>query len=211
MPGLTKEVEAKKKRKRDGADLLETKRSKRQVAIQESDQEVYIQSEILLLENQVLESRKHYNSIVTLLGYSNRYDAEDQSDIAAAVALCRIFCRLMAAGSMTKSREMADAEILILQWLKEQLVNYESSVLAMLSSKDIGRQSTALALLMRLMREEAGHLKLQESAIWRDGVFKGVLLSLVGTSLANEKRAEFVEKYLAKYDDIRYYAFALLG
>jgi len=208
MSDLTKEVEVEKKRKRDSGAPSETRRVKRRVTGIESDHEADIQSEILLLENQILESRKHYNSIVTLLGYSKEHDAEDQRNIAAAVALCRVFCRLMAAGRLTKSRETADDEVIIVQWLKKQIREYEASTLVMLFSEDISRQSTALTLLMRLMREQANYLKLQDDSIWRNGIFTEILQALVGTSAADDRRTEFVEKYLVKYDDIRYHTFA---
>ncbi len=208
MSDLTKEVEVEKKRKRDSGAPSETRRVKRRVAGIESDHEADIQSEILLLENQILESRKHYNSIVTLLGYSKEHDAEDQRDIAAAVALCRVFCRLMAAGRLTKSRETADDEVIIVEWLKKQIREYEASTLVMLFSEDISRQSTALTLLIRLMKEQANYLKLQDDSIWRDGIFTEILQALVGTSAADDRRTEFVEKYLVKYDDIRYHTFA---
>lgn len=210
MSDLAKEVEVKRKRKGDSGAPSETKRLKRRVTGRESDPEADIQSEILLLENQILESRKNYNSIVTLLGYSKEHGAEDQRDIAAAVALCRIFCRLMAAGNLSKTRETAGDEVIVVQWLKKQLREYEALILAMLSSEDIGRQSTALTLLMRLMREQAEYLKLQEDAIWRDGIFVGVLQALLGNSPADDRRAEFVEKYLVKFDDIRYHTFAFV-
>lgn len=208
MSDLTKEGEVKKKRKRDNGAPSETRKVKRRVAGTGSDHEADIQSEILLLENQILESRKHYNSIVTLLDYLKEQDKEDQRDIAAAVALCRVFCRLMAAGSLTKSREMADDELIIVQWLEKQLGLYEAYTLVMLLSDDISRQSTALTLLMRMMREEAHYLKLQEDSIWRDGIFKAILQTLTGTSDTDGIRPEFVEKYLVKYDDIRYHTFA---
>ncbi len=211
MPSLTKEAEVKRKRKREGAAPSEPKRPKTRVAEQELDHEADIQSEILLLENQILESRKHYNSIVTLLDYLKELDAEDQRDIAAAVALCRIFCRLMAAGSLTKSKEMADDEVIIIQWLRKRLKEYEASTLAMLSLENTGRQSTALTLLMRLMREQVEYLKLQEDAIWRDGIFARVLQTLIESGPSDNRRAEFVEKYLVKYDDIRYYTFAFVA
>ena len=211
MSGLNQVTEVRKKRKRDSSAPHETTRSKKRVVGQGSEHEIDIESEILLLENQILESRKHYNSIVRLLQFLDKHDAQDQRDIAASVALCRIFCRLMAAGSLTKSREMTDNEVLIVKWLKEQLTNYEASMLVMLYSEDLGKQGTALTLLMRLMKEQAEHLNLQDDSIWRHGIFASVLRSLIGSHPADDRRAEFVEKNLSKYDDIRHYTFALIA
>ena len=210
MSRLTREIEAKKKRKRDSVVLPETKGAKRRVNEEGSDLGTDIQSEILLLENQILESREHYNSIVTLLDYSKIHDAGDQREIASAVALCRILCRLIAAGSLDASRNLADNEVTIVHWLQKRLVDYETSMLCMLVCQDISKQVTAMTLLMRLTKAQAENLRLQEDAVWLHGIFKKILRSLVDNSPSDEKRAEFVEKYLVKYDDIRYYTFTLL-
>lgn len=210
MTGLTRETEGKKRRKRDSAASPEIERAKRRVIGEGSDLEIDIQSEILLLENQILDSREHYNSIVTLLDYSGTHGAGDGKEVAAAVALCRILCRLIAAGNLDVSRDLADDEVTIVQWLQARLVDYEASMFSMLVCQDIGKQVTALTLLMRLMKAQAENLKMQEDAVWLHGIFKKVLQFLVDNSPSHEKRANFVEKYLVKYDDIRYYTFTLL-
>ena len=212
MSESIKEVDArKKKRKRESATMPEIRRIKPREVAQESGPEDDIQSEILLLEHQILESREHYNSIAILLGYLRENDTDNQRDVAAAVALCRIFCRLMAAGSLTDSREISENESTIIQWLKDRLVEYESLMLAILKSKDLGKQSTALTLLMRLMKGQAEHLKLQGNSVWLHGLFSSVLLTLVSNTTAHSIRVEFIEKYLVTYDDIRYYTFAVFA
>ena len=211
MPASTKEGAVKRKR-RENVVFPEHKKRKAVVVVeQNSDNEADIQSEILLLENQIFVSREHYNSIATLLKYMEDHDAEDQRDIAAAVALCRVFSWLMAAGTLTASRDMAKNEIVIITWLQERLSDYTTLMLVMLRCLDVGKQLTAVTLLMRLMKAQAENLKPQENAVWLHGIFKAVLHSLVDNSHADERRAEFVEKYLKKYDDIRYYTFSLLA
>ena len=211
MPTSTKEIAVKRKR-RESIVFPERKKCKvAAVGKQDSDNQANIQSEILLLENQIFASREHYNNIATLLNYLDDHNAEDQRDIAAAVALCRIFSRLLAFGTLTASRDMAENEVIIRTWLQERLSDCTTAMLVLLRCPDVGKQVTAVTLLMRLMKAQAEYLNPQEDADWLRGIFKAALHSLVDNSHADERRAEFVEKYLDKYDDIRYYTFSILA
>lgn len=95
-------------------------------------------SQILLLEQQVRESRKHYNNIVTLI----RTFREDESGkrVIAAISLCRVFCRLMAAGSMSRANGAPDGELIIVQWLRDRYREYSNLLLGMLRRGDRSRQ-----------------------------------------------------------------------
>lgn len=168
--------------------------------------------EILLLETQILESRRNYNSITTLLGYvreQGTQDAKDQS-ILAAVALCRVFCRLLASGSMSQSRETSKDETVILQWLMERLHEYQRALLSMLALQDPHKSTTVLTLLMQLTKEGDVQLNANEDAVWCNGAFSNVLQTLVDVPTLDNARAAFVDKYFAKYDDIRYHTLTRL-
>ena len=56
-----------------------------------SDQDDDPQDEIARLEMQILESRKHYNNIATLLKLARASGADHEASTLAAVALCRVF------------------------------------------------------------------------------------------------------------------------
>ena len=209
MPGLTNGPEPAKKRKRKDAPSESSKRKR--VASKESSKESDLQDDILSLEEKILESRNNYNSIHTLLAHLRSSDHGSEKNALAAVALCRVFCRLMASGSLNKHREKAGNENTIAQWLGERLQDYENELLKMLKEPDVGRQSTALTLLLRLVKEEAAHLNNLKESVWRDGIFEKLVHKLVEDEVAEETRAGFVEKYVEKYDDVRYYTFALLA
>ena len=198
-----------KKRKRDenaGGSKISKKR-----AVESSESTPDIQSEILLLENGILESRKNYNRITTLLEYMKAGDASDERDAVAAVALFRVFCRLMAAGSLTKTGDASGAEDIIVQWLKERLEDFEKALLRMFLSKDPAHQSTALTLLMRLVKEKAKQSVLAEDTTWRTGLFASIVQFLVSGINDEPAIEEFVEKYVEEYDDVRYHTFARLA
>ena len=209
MPGLTNGLDTAKKRKRKDAPSESLKRKR--VASKGSSEESNVHDEILSLEEKILESRNNYNSIHTLLDYLKSSDHGSEKGVLAAVALCRVFCRLMAGGSLNRHREKAGNENTIAQWLGERLQDYENQLLKVLKKPDIGRQSTALTLLMRLLKEEAAHLNNLKESVWRDGIFGKLVHTLVEDEVVDETRAEFVEKYVEEYDDVRYYTFALLG
>ena len=209
MPGLTNGLDPTKKRKRKDAPSESSKR--RRAASEESSEESDLQAGVLSLEEKILESRNNYNSIHTLLDYLRSSDHGSEKNVLAAVALCRVFCRLMAGGNLNKHREKAGNENTIAQWLGERLQDYETGLLKMLKEPDVERQSTALTLLMRLVKEEAAHLNNPKESVWRDGIFGKLVQNLLEGEVVEETRAGFVEKYVEKYDDVRYYTFGLLA
>lgn len=207
MPGIVNGLEPGKKRKRKDGEPGILKKSRRAPKAQEAD----LQEDIFGLEQKILESRTNYNSIHTLLDYIRVEVSADEKDVLAAVALCRVFCRLMAAGNLNKPQDKASNEATIVQWLKGKLQEYEDELLKLLKNDDAGRQSTALTLLMRLVEEEATHLNKDDEAMWRNGLFERLLRTIVVDGVTDDVRTDFVEKFVEEYDDIRYYTFARLA
>ena len=210
MPGIVNSPEPIRKRKRENG-LSKLPSSKKRAIERDSIGEDEVQSEILLLEESILESRKNYNNISKLLEYAQESGAESQKDIVAAVALCRIFCRLMAMGNLAKTQDSNENEITVVQWLNERYRAYKNGLLQTLGSGDVARQSTALTLLMRLVKEEKAHLNSSDEAIWRTGVFGNLVGVLVEDTVAEHTRMEFVNKYIEEFDDVRYYTFERLA
>lgn len=166
------------------------------------------QAQILLLESQILESRRHYNNIATLLAFLHRPDYRHDQDIAAAVALCRVFSRLLVAGNLTKTRNAPENEAIIVDWLKERYREYTDALLGLLKQGNLARQNTTLTLLLRLLKTDAACVNPGEEKTWRTGLFSRLIRTFIDAEVGQEVRAEFVENYVEKYDDIRYYTFA---
>jgi U3 small nucleolar RNA-associated protein 19 len=205
MPGKTTASHSGVKRKRDPSkpERRESKSKSRRKSPSEDGDDP--QADILQLEAQILESRKHYNNIATLLQLARQSDAENEAPILAVVALCRVFSRLLATGDMVKSKGMGEAEAVIASWLKERYKEYLDVLLKdFLQSDHPPKQSVALTLLMRVVQEES---KADKSY----NVKNGPLLKLVETLLFlpadDQNREEFAEKYFKQFDDIRYYTF----
>lgn len=205
----TSRVEPGKKRKRNDETFRISKKS-RTVTV-DSPREVDFQDQALQLEEKIFQSRTNYNNIHTLLQYLQEKVGALDEDIVAAVTLCRVFCRLMAGGNLSKLREGSGNEATIVQWLRERLQDYEQGLLRLLRNGGNGKQSTALTVVMRLVKEKALHLNQSEDAFWQNGLFGKLVQTLIEENVAEETRTEFVEKYVEKYDDVRYYTFACLA
>lgn len=169
------------------------------------------QDQALQLGEKILESRTNYNSLHTLLEHLKQNDGADDKDIIAAVALCRVFCRLMAGGKLSKPQERSGNEAMTVQWLRERMRDYEMALLRMLRKANNSKQGTALTVVVRLAKAKASYLNLSEDAVWQNGLFGQIVQALVEEEVAEETRAEFVEKYVGGYDDVRYYTFACLA
>lgn len=203
---MAPEALAGHKRKRIAEKGVAGKRSKSKSSLKaaptDGDDE---QSRILLLESQITESRRHYNNIAELVKLAKDDDAEESATLAI-VALCRVFCRLHAAGSMKKSKGLPDSEVMIIQWLKERYKEYTEVLLQLLTSGEPVLQSTALTLAMRLAKEEIVAQKGSGEDAWRHGLFFQLVHDLLASSDAEDARDEFVEKFIVEYDDVRFYA-----
>lgn len=193
MPFLEVDTAAGKKRKRperDGEKKVKSKKTAKVTSNDGDDQE----EQILQLEAQVLESRKHYNNIVTLLSFAKN---DSDTSVLARVAICRIYCRLLAAGSLQPSHGAAESEIVILRWLKTRLDEYLAVVLA---ASELN--STSLTLVMRLVKEE---IKQQGTSAWENGIFPRLTQALFTSGASAEAlRGEYNLKYFQEYDDVRY-------
>ncbi|KAL9099641.1 MAG: hypothetical protein Q9163_004882 [Psora crenata] len=205
---VSSDIRQARKRREQDVDVSARKRSRTNARLdQKKDQE----SEIPLLESRILESRKHYNDIVILLDITRDAQSENKRDILAAVALCRVFCTLMAAGSLSKSKDVSESELTVVRWLIEKLKEFYASLLRHMDGNDVSRQTAALTLIMRLLKEEATHLHVSDHEIWSKNLFSGIIAALLKSATANMVATMFLEQYVEKYDDIRYYFFARVG
>lgn len=173
-------------------------------ASDESDESDDPQTEIAQLEAQVLESRKHYNNIATLMQLAKSPDQEPPTSIFAAVSLCRIFTALLATKDMMKSKGMSQSEALVASWLRERYREYTAMLLNdFLRGELAAKQSAALTLLMRLVKEESE----QPNYSWKNTPLPQLVEYVLLLPEDDATRDEFAEKYFTKFDDVRFYTF----
>jgi U3 small nucleolar RNA-associated protein 19 len=197
MPGTMSEGKLKRKRKVVKEDGL--KKRARANSTDESDRH----TEILLLENEILESRKNYNNITTLIGIAQKSDEDNEREVVACVALCRVFIRLLSAGTLTRKKSQVEKELVVTLWLRDRFSEYRQALLTILSREETSR--TALALLMRCLQAEGKHLDEKEEYTFPKDSLQDILGVLV-RSTSQDARKDFVENFVEQYDDIRFFA-----
>ncbi|CAK7225614.1 Maturation and nuclear export of 40S ribosomal subunits interacting protein [Sporothrix bragantina] len=227
------------KRKRSAKTDAPRKRTKSESGSDDDmADETSVQDRILLLEGQILESKKHYNNIVELLEMTKGKEGEDEDvsndeeeeeedndspQLAAAVALCRVFMRLLAAGSLNLARSMSDKEVTVVRWLKDRMAEYETVLFSLLAGQaGDDAAATALTLAMRLLQADGQARRKKATAavgaedatyVFPQAFLTSIVrsLALAGATLDQEAAEgladEFVEKYAGEMSDVQFYTF----
>jgi U3 small nucleolar RNA-associated protein 19 len=202
MPGRVEGSERAGKRKR-----VESTRKPSKRARSESNEED-AQARILSLETQIFESKKNYNSIITLIKLSRNEDDDPDVGLVSSIALCRIFSRLLASGDFTKTKSSTEKESVVTLWLRERYSEYKAVLLQFLDRESSG--STALTLCMRMLKSEGTHLLNGQDYNFPGSFLRDILRNLLSPDCGDAVRREFSEKYLKEYDDIRFYTFSAI-
>ncbi|KAK3686293.1 Maturation and nuclear export of 40S ribosomal subunits interacting protein [Vermiconidia calcicola] len=207
MPGLILTNGDSRKRKRTDGSATKVNGVKPRKASKTTTSSENTQADILLLEEQILESREHYNNIVKLQSWVDNADKKPKTATLAAVALCRAFCRLIAGEHLVKRKEDSEADAQVVDWLKQRLRGYVQSLTGWIGSPDASKESTALTLLMRVVKEETSQGAKRSEQAWRTdrSTFYVVVKALLESADAEAAREEFVEKYVEEHDDVRFY------
>ena len=80
MPGTLSKDDTLKRKRRESRDDV-----KKRARTESSDDDEDVQSQILLLETEILESKKNYNNIVELINFAKDVESDTESAILAAV------------------------------------------------------------------------------------------------------------------------------
>jgi U3 small nucleolar RNA-associated protein 19 len=196
----SKAPEAPLKRKRSAAAQKPKKRAKSDGDSSDDDDR---QAEIMQLENDILESKKNYNNITKLLEIAQD-TADSETAVFATVSLCRVFLRLLSAGSLTRNPGQSEKEIVVIQWLKSKLGDYKQIALAALGEEETA--STALTLAMRILKAEGQYISSKEDYNFPKAFLKKIVAVLVRHG-SEDIRQEFCEKFVGEFCDVRFYTF----
>ncbi|KAI0490076.1 CBF/Mak21 family-domain-containing protein [Xylaria cf. heliscus] len=203
MPSTIDETSLKRKRAK--APENPSKRSKAESS-DEEDAEDH-QAEILLLEDEILKSKKNYNNITVLLDISKRED-DPEAAVFATVSLCRVFLRLLASGGLSRNAGQSERETVVIQWLKGRLSEFKKHLLLLLGEEHSA--STALTLSMRLLKAET-QITVEKGESNFPRVFLKEIVGVIINHRFEDVQKEFCEKYLGEYADVRFYAFQSLS
>lgn len=213
MPGALVDSDASRKRKRADVSAktngVKPRKAPKSSTSSSSRGSEDAQAQILELEAQVLESSKYYGNIDTLQRYLDLVESRPKTATLAAVALCRVFCRMIAGEKLVRRNDHSDKAAQTVQSLRQRLRAYVQSMTGWIGSPDAATESTALTLLMRVAKEEVSQEAKRAEQAWRtpQSVFTLTLKALLEETDAEGARQEFAEKYLEEYDDVRFYTF----
>jgi U3 small nucleolar RNA-associated protein 19 len=192
-----------RKRKRKYLEEESKKRPKVDDEINDGDEDD-AQARILVLESEVLESKKNFNNITTLIGLANDFKEENiETATLASVALCRIFVRLLASGSVTYNRALSEKEVVRVEWLKARLADFKS-ILTSFLLRDGDLASTALTLAMKVLQAEGEYLQEKDFYVFPKAFLEQIVRALIKTE-NTDAPSEFVQKFLDEYDDVRFF------
>ncbi|SPQ19294.1 381d1ba4-43b5-4206-860b-c774c1bbdac4 [Thermothielavioides terrestris] len=200
-----KKTAAKRKRQENGDQATKRRKSSSGNADDpNNDGEHVLQAHIEKLEAEVQESRKHYNNIAALIELAQKSGEDPRAALAAAEALCRIFIRLLAAGSLAKRKDVSEKDATVASWLRDRLADYRSALLPLFRSKTLALH--ALMLAMALLKAEAQHLGNRDDAVFPRSFFADIVAGVLESPF-EQLREQFSEKFVHEYDDIRFYTF----
>ncbi|KAL5044953.1 hypothetical protein BDW71DRAFT_208821 [Aspergillus fruticulosus] len=183
--------------------------SKRRVVAENASEESM--AKIQQLEDQISESRKHYNNIATLISMLSEDGSGVKPNLAVAVSLCRVFSRLIAGGNLTEVERAPENEKIVVAWLRERCREYQRLLESIMRDSDASSQITALTLAMRLLNERATHIPGDDTQAWTSGLFRNVFEAVIEARDGQALRSEFLEKFLKPYEDVTYYTFMQVG
>lgn len=199
MPRATDKDDSLKRKRREPKE--DVKKRPRTDSI--SSDEDHSEARVLLLETEILESKKNYNNIVELIGIAKSIEDEGELAVLASVALCRVFIRLLAAGNLTHKRGLSEKEAVVVQWLKDRLSEYKKVLVSLLSREELA--STALTLAMKVLKSEGEQLNSNKDFYVFPKEFLEDILSSLFETRNYAVGKEFVEKYVDEYDDVRFF------
>lgn len=197
MPGTIMDSKRSSKRKRTLSDKGPAKRARSESSEEDP------QAQILLLENEIFESKKNYNNIARLIGIARDDSEGADASILAAISLCRVFTKLIIVGSLQKTKDTSVKDATVVQWLKERYSEYKIILLDMLNQEEAA--STALTLCMRILKVEGQHLRNGQEYSFPTGLLTDMVQVLIRPGSDSSVRKEFSEKFVEEYDDIRFY------
>lgn len=64
---------------------------------------------------------------------------------------------------------------------------------------------------MRLVGEQVTHIPSADSYVWSPGLFKNVFEAVIEAPEGQALQAEFIEKFVKAYEDVRFHTFARIS
>lgn len=200
MPGTVSEKSLKRKQPKS------LEKANKRAKAESDDEDDNSTDDILRLEQEILESKKNYNNITTILELAQNEEDGDTAQFAL-VSLCRVFLRLLASGNFARKSGQSEKDEVVIQWLRKRLGDYKRIIVSSLGQEDAA--PTALTLAMRVLQAEGKYMKDKDEYNFPTNFLREIVDELVRNG-SEDIRQEFCEKFLGEYADIRFYTFKVL-
>jgi U3 small nucleolar RNA-associated protein 19 len=197
MPPQSAVASVKRKRPSDGERPDKRQRSS-------SSEEDDAGSRILLLEKGILESKKNYNDITVLLDLMNEHRSGNPDSMLAAVALCRVFIRMLAQDAFSAKKNASEKDLVVSGWLKNQFALFKASLLTFLQSDELS--ITSLTLCMRVLKAEGERKHENEDYSFPSALLQDIVKEILQSD-DEDLCGSFLEEYVEQFDDIRFHTF----
>lgn len=206
--GAMKTTTVTGKRKRQAVENELSKGSKR---IAKPDT-IGNEEDIIRLEAEAVSSPDtRSETLARLIQHAAKVAKDHNAQTLSMVALCRVFCRLFAAGDMVKTANTAVEDSQRLKHLKAQYSTYVDLLTDQILTLASAEQSVPLTLLMRLVKQETRQEGRRGEQAWLSGTFPRLVESLARHISTENAAAEFVETYVEEHDDVRFHLYAVVA
>ncbi|CDO53440.1 hypothetical protein DV113_000161 [Geotrichum candidum] len=203
------------KRKSDTAEAAAISTIKKQ---RESVPTFTSAAEIKALEATILKSSKNYNSLARLLDTLKKSVKSDTADVSEEIqvelitALFRIFGKLLKKGELRSSKSFTAAQTEVVLWLAKRYDAFKHTLYDVIrTSEEDTLQVLALQIALRLFKLENQYYVPNETFFPRD-ILAGVVEAVYwARDNADPVVDEFMDNYVAVYDDLRYHFLNVLG
>lgn len=169
----------------------------------DGDSENDPRAEILLLQNRIIESRKHYNDISKLIEIVKAFEDDADSAALASVALTKVFMTMLSGGSLVKRKGLPEKDTVVVQWLRDRYFEFKTVLLGLVKDEELGLP--ALTLALKVLKSEGQHLQDSDEHSFPQVFLQQIMQALLDSG-SDDARSEFVDNFLTEFDDIRFYA-----
>lgn len=200
---MASKQEAQSSKRKRAAGAEESQKRRRSVSSEEDENEDP-KTQILLMEQGILESKKNYNDVATLIETASGYEDDTDAALLASVALCRVFVRLIAQGSLSLRKGLSDKDVVVVRWLRDQLSACKDVFLTLLMTDEFSE--TSLTLSMRILKAEGEHMGNKDEYSFPNVFLQDIVAALLRVN-GDSVRQTYMEEYAEGFDDIRYFTF----
>lgn len=158
------------------------------------------------LEQEASGKQGDLNKVTELLEHAESEEAAIRH--AAIHSLQRVFIPLVESGKTARMKEETsdDSAAVVASWMRSKYHAFQTCLIRLLSHDELGLQTSALSILMLLVKAESAYIASQaHTEPFATSFFRRFFEAFIALENGGDLRREFIEHYLNKFDDVRLY------